>query len=262
MNSHNVLDKSHKRNTAICHVVGPDLDIELCKSLSDGDMVMMEVNGGRYWTSQRNPMVVEEPWVVVRNDWVSGSVPAGNVLEASESTDGQLILSHSKCKSIVLSYNDLLTPPTGVAVFQTSNDKQSHKDLPKGILRVILQMVAYRLSNEQVDKQFPMPSDMDINAFGEALEDDRVKAGLLDDWVRYFSKVKKAGWKHNCAKRIAQRANVPLDVVMAFIDEDYAKLLTVSDEHLTRLRIECHWLPKLMKQSEYIQYDFEREFVK
>ena len=244
-----LVNKPHGSND-IRYVVGPDLDIDLCKSLVAGDQVLMEVNGVRYVDGARNPMVASDVWEVVENEW-EGDVP-----------EGQLVLKHPKVsRPIVLDYSDLITA-NSPAVFKTTNDKQAHKELPDGSLFVILQMAAYRLPAKRVQTVFPMPKSEDFRKFDKELKDEYLKAGLLEDLVGVLGKLNKNGWGHSSQKRIALRANVPLPVVGALIDGEYETLPTVPDDQLTRLRIQCHWLPMLIKQNSFICHDIEREYVK
>lgn len=254
-NPHLVSDKVFTtKRPGIRYVVGPDLDVDLCKSLAPGDHVLVEVNGGRYWTQQHNPMVAEEPWEVVENEWHGDKHP-----------EGQIVLKHKRVpQPLVLSYKELLAQPkSNPAVFKTSNARQKHDALPEGPLFVILQLVAYKLHEDKVAVEFPMPSRRMMEEFVETLEDDRLKVGLFEEWVDSFRRsVKASGWQYISAKRIAQRAGVGMPVVIALAKGDYKTLLAVPDDALIRLRIECHWLPMLLRQSSLIQHDHERVAVK
>jgi hypothetical protein len=259
--AHNSMVVATKR-PGLRYVVGPDLDVDLCKSLVPGDHVLLEVNGGRYYTEQKNPLVAEEPWIILENDWFDEQSVADGPT-ARTKPRGQLVLKHGRvAHPVILDYDQLLNLPKGQpAVFKTTKGKNEH--LPDGPLYVILQLIAFKLTEDRVDEAFPMMTQAMHDEFLEILEDDRLKVGLLEDWSGQLARgVKENGWKYNSVKRIGLRAAVPFAAVKAFVTRDYKAMLALSDDELIRLRRECHWLKMLLKQAGYIQHDPTREFIK
>lgn len=235
----------------ILAVVGADLDIELCSSLTTGDKVLMEINGARTVSGQPNPLVAEEPWAVVSNDCQRG--------DKQGVMSGHLVLRHpSRTDQFSLSYRQIMRTGRGQpAVFVESNEA-----IQSGTLFVILQLVSFYAAENVIAELYPPISPSDLEEFQIALDDDRVKMGLLEDWCRAFKRLPE-GWGYNGDKRFALRANVPVAYIKALRTEDYNKLLTITDEELTRMRRECHWMPYLMRQNELTGgIDAEGEYSK
>lgn len=238
-------------NKKILYVIGADIDVDLCKSLVPGDQVLMEVNGGRYYTEQKHPFVAEEPWLVVENDWLDDN----GLL-------GQLVLRHSKVPwPMLLNYQTAHIQTGQPIVFKAIREKNHH--LSEGPLFIVLQLVAYKQTESKISEEFPYLEKEEILAFQEAMEDPVVRRELLTDWSeRLCHSVSKIGWKYNSWKRISIRACIPLYIMNAFLTKDLQLCKNIDNDNLLKLRIECHWLKMLLKQTGYIGHDFEKEFVK
>src|SRR5665213_3594334 len=151
---------SNKRPRAL-YVVGPDMDLALVKSLVPKDQVLMEINGERYWSALKHPLVAEAPWEIVEN----------TVGDKDGHATGQLVLKHPKVSQpLVLDYEHL------VEIENTPDKKTFHPavwsivnpSLAEGVLYVVLQMVAFRIPEDRLEQFFP--ARFDVNSFMEALE--------------------------------------------------------------------------------------------
>lgn len=246
---------TNKRPRAL-YVVGADLDIDLVKSLVPEDQVLMEVNGARYWTALKNPLVAEYAWIVVEN----------NYSDIDGKPVGQLVLRHQKVKQpLTLDYRDLVPheSPKGKKIVQPAVWAITNPTLQEGILYIVLQMVAYRLPEDRVSAVFPPMSEADTHNFMEALEDDRVKAGLFEHWSQVFGKsVDEQGWHLRSVKRFALRAQVTTKIANALRKADYESLLRVNDGDLLNMRRECHWMKYLLRQNNLIAHDAEAVYQK
>lgn len=245
------------------YVIGPDLDLDLCKTLVPGDHVLAEVNGGRYFArktcadrAQTCPLVAEKPWIVKENQWNGDG----------HDTKGHLVLKHDFVeRPLILDYTTAIkqaakNQPT---VFRSTNNVQRHEYLPQGHLYVILQMVGHKLPEDRVTIDFPVLTQATMAEFLEALKDRRLKRNLMQDWASQIKRgISEAGWRHNSARRIALRAGLNLAHVKAFINEDYAAMNKLSDNEMINFRIECHWLPMLLREGGYIAHDANRIYDK
>ena len=125
-------------------VVGADLDLSMCKALTEGDKVLMEVNGVRSWSAQKIPLVAEMPWTVISND------PQGG--DKGGPMSGHLVLRHPRIKEdFRLGYRQLLkTGRRDPAVFIETNGA-----IQDGTLFVILQFVAIYIPENVAADMFP-----------------------------------------------------------------------------------------------------------
>jgi hypothetical protein len=236
------------------YVIGPDMDLHLVKTLIAGDQVLMEINGVRYWSPLTNPMVAEHPWEVLENTAVDRSGRAA----------GRIVLRHPKVQEpFVLDYDDLLETerPEGGKMIQPAVWATTNPRLQEGVLYVFLQMVAYRLPEDRVERDFS--SKFELSHFTDALQNERDKETLLKDWSKAFSpRVDEKGWHLTSIKRLALRAQVRTTVVRALRTGDLEGLLRVSDGDLLSLRRECHWVRHLGRQNDLIAHDPDRVFIK
>lgn len=220
-------------------VVGPDLDADLLEKLTPGDKLLMEVNGTRYWSGAACPLVAEFPWEVVENVHSSGT------------NDGQLVLKHPRVrKPFILNYSKLLKVNKGPAVFC----EQSLPDMTiKGPFFVILQMVAFGLTENKVSEMFPNRLSMD--AFKALLVDLPVKKSLLLEWQKTLKTFSSDGWSYNSIKRFAIRSRVDIDQVRTMCFGSLEEMMALPDDVLCKMRVESHWLPHFLRQSGLIQHD-------
>jgi hypothetical protein len=244
------------RRPRALYVAGPDMDIDLVSTLVPGDQVLMEINGARYWSTLKNPLVAEHPWEVLENTFEN---------DGGELT-GHLSLRHPNVSHpIVLKYRDL------AATERPENEKPNRKTTqpavwvmtnPKvrsGQLYIILQMVAYRLPEDHVERVFP--SKYDAETFVTMLQDDQVKRPMLEEWSKLFAGLDEKGWHHRSVKRFALRSAVAVAVVKALRNADWARLAQVTDGEFLNMRKEAHWCKYMMKQANLIQHAPEVEYV-
>lgn len=223
-------------------VIGADLDMDLCRALVEGDKVLMEINGTRTFSTQRNPLIADFPWEVVSNRWH----------RKDKIVNGQLTLKHpSHPSNVVLDYSHAIkTARKQPCVFV-----EEDASIVPGQLFVILQMVGFRISEDQVDVVFPPLKPSELTGFRDALKDNFIKMELFKDWYRIFQKMPE-GWQYNNDRRFAIRAKVKVGVVTALRQGDFQALLKVSDNDVISMFRECYWLPMLLRQSDFISHDY------
>jgi hypothetical protein len=222
------------------HVVGPDIDVDMLRTLTDGDQVLAEINGARLFSNAPVKSVASDhPWTVV-----------------SHEPGDKLVLSNPLCANdLTLDYSALLTTTaTQPAVFMQTRDD----GLP-GPLFVILQMIAYRAVETDL---IELVEPFDKIALLDLFDDERLKLGLLEEWCQVLATFPENGWRHKSFKRFANRAGVSRDVIKAFREHDWQTLLGLSDDTLVRIGEELHVLPVMMEKNNqrrgWIQHDFSR----
>jgi hypothetical protein len=220
-------------------VIGADMDAPLVKSLVEGDEVLMEMNGMRVSSKCACPLVAEQPWKVVRND------------------KKELVLRHERVMGdLSLPYDTLLsTARHSPAVFKINNPAYC-----TGPIYTILQFVGFRCTEEQVDELFPTPFDED--ACREALEDDRVKVGLLEQWGKTLKTFRLHAFGYRSIKRISMRTQVREELILAIRELEWDKILDIEDNQLVAIHREMCWMPHFLQQSGLIHHDSEREYQK
>lgn len=130
--------KEPTTETGALAVVGVDLDPSLCARLTNGDKVMVEINGVRVYSRHACPLVAEQPWTVI------SSTPPRRAQGPTESN--MLVLRHAFVNhDLVLHYTNLLVlAKRQPAVFQEKDANLSRgpdgQPLP---IYVVLQLVSH-----------------------------------------------------------------------------------------------------------------------
>jgi hypothetical protein len=230
-------------------VVGADLDIALCSSLTAGDKILMEVNGARVYSTSANPMVVEHPWEVVSNDY-EGETKGGKLVRHT----GHLVLRHPNVESeFRLAYDSVVAWKDSQKRDQPCVFVEMNDQIGEGTLYVILQMVAYYVPENVVEDLFPSPGIDVLEQFQDALDDDRVKVGLMEDWHQGFKTI-GMGWGYLNDFRIVSLANARVNIVRAMKDGDYKTMLTATDDELMGLNRAIHWIPILIENTGLVAH--------
>lgn len=209
------------KNLDFAYVVGADLDKTLLSSLAKGDQVLCEMNGARVFSNFSNPLVADEPWIVVSND------------------DRKLVLRHkSKDRLLSLPYSKLLKlRAREPAVFLLTD-----KSLADGRVYVIVQFVSHRIPVKQIHKQFPMVFDA-----AAVLKEDR--KGVIDAIVDKLGEFSYPGWNYMGVCRFALRSSVRVPIIDAFRERDWKVISEQKDDVLLRIMNEMNWMPYLLSQS-------------
>jgi hypothetical protein len=205
-------------NVTTAWVVGADLDRACVQGLIEGDKVLCEMNGARVFSSYDNPMVADEPWVVVSND------------------ESELVLHHkSKDRTVRLPYETLLKlAPKEPAVFLIKD-----KRLSPGPIYCLLQFAQHRMDASKVAKVFPMAFDP-ANILREARKE------VIEKIVETLATFSHPGWGYRSVCRFALRSNVRAKTIGEIKDQDWKSICALPDETLVKIMREMNWIPYLL----------------
>ena len=227
-------------------VVGPDLDIDLCRVLTPGDKVLAEVNGVRFWSSHTNPLTAELPWEVVSNS------PARK--EGGIGWEGQIVLRHPRmARELVLGYDQLLRVSNAAPAVFISHDTA----IQQGTLFVILQAVAFYFPADGIAEIFPPLPD---NESLKTLTDRSFRIESLKASSRALSMLKDTGdgqgtWGYDGVTRFSLRTQMSVATIKALRGEDFDTAMELDRRSWTQVRRELHWLPMLLRQSLLVEQD-------
>lgn len=210
----------NKTTVSAC-VIGADLDISLVRGLVQGDHVLCEMNGARIFSNLANPLVADDPWVVVSNN------------------AKKLVLRHpSVSRNLTLHYSKLLRlKQHEPAVFMIHDPY-----LAPGRIYVILQFVSHRLPSSEIDHQFPMAFDA-----AAVLAEDRTN--VINAIVEKIAEFDYPGWGYMGVCRYSLRSNIRVPIISGFRDRDWKIINEQNDAVLLRMMREMNWLPYLLAQS-------------
>ena len=193
-------------------VMGADVDYQICKNLTVGDHVLIEINGQRMFGYKDIPLLASVPWAVIKNteDFISLSHPAYP-------------------KALTLHYANLQTLPgqAGPAVFI-----EVDPDLSPTPFYAILQLVSHYLPSNEAEQFF-------VNTFDETLLETH-RARIVKE-LKGATQRLRAGWGYIGKRRFALRtgaSNNQLD------DLDH-----IEDRLLVRVCREFGWMDSIKKAS-------------
>lgn len=223
-------------------VVGADLDIPLCLMLTEGDKVMVEINGARLPAMQDCPLV-GRVWTVVSNN------PQQTRLRPT--LENKLVLTNTAFpyyKDITLHYVNLLRLSRGQPAVFEERDTNLSMDRNGHALSayILLQMVSHYVPSKQVSTHFPQPDN-----FLELIQDERLKRCILESWIATIrNDLKSTSWGHRGYFRFALHAGISPGTVRAFQAGDSAVINGLDDQTLVKMFRAFHWMPKFLEQSK------------
>lgn len=183
------------------------------------------------------PLVAEQPWTVVSND--------GKVLR----------IKHPNIRHVLdLPYATLLEGVRSPAVFRITNRAYG----TAGPIYCILQFVGHWLPEEQVSESFV--NNFSEDAMLEALDDDRVRTGLLEKWSETLQGFRLNGFGYKSIKRLALMSQCAEKDLHTIRNGDWAGMMLLGDRTLVNLQRALSWLPHYLRQSSYIAHDFDAEY--
>lgn len=228
-----------KSNVPAVAVAGADIDPSLAANLSEGDKVMMEVNGMRLSPCElKCPLVAARPWLVLSNN----PPRVGGGRGERPQSHHTLVLSHPDITDhcVTLHYNQMLTlPRRQPAVFQEYDANLSNTDGIPNPAYVVLQLFSHFMPAAQVNKTF---QPWDEESARLVLEDADLRLAVLSSWSRMFEGFTK-GWGLKSVYRFAMRAFVKPSVVHALRTEDWRRIDAIDLDSLLRIHEAIHWLP-------------------
>lgn len=215
-------------------VMGPDIDSSLVRSLTEGDKILVEMNGIRVQSTHPCPLVAEEPWLVVSNTPVA------------------LTLTHSQViEPLVLPYTAMLElAPTQPAVFKIEDI-----GIADGPIYVLLQFIAFRHDSNKVDKVFPLAWDSAF--FMEFMAHPSVRQESVERIVDTLATFKPTNWTYMGVLRFALRSQVRVKVINAFRTRDWDIISQQSDETLAKIAQELSWVPHCVAANRQDVRDFD-----
>jgi len=216
----------------IVHVVGPDIDRELVKTLTEGDRILVEMNGVRVFTTHYCTLVADEPWRVKSN------------------TSFALTIEHPSIKhDLILPYSALLKSSLVEPAVFVIDDRFFSKSGP---LYVILQFISYRMNFVDVGGAFKL--DYDVSVFDSILADSDARRAVLQKISQRLGKFKHPGWGYRSLCRFALRASVRVKVIEAFRNRDWPIIMEQSVETIKRIASELAWIGHFSRLSEDIDF--------
>jgi hypothetical protein len=234
-------------------VVGADLDLALCGSLTEGDAVLVESNGQRYGGDEdSNPMIVRNPWFVVENSY---SIDSKGISGYPEKVSGLLVLHNH------LHDDDLRLDYEALANFKRETPCVFLSDFYDGGTQyIILQLVSHYESEDRLDEYRVIPNT-ELAEFSELLSDPDTKSAILNR-LQSVTKQFVDGWGRLSERRFALMANVRVAAVRAIKANNVIAMANLTDGELGRLYKASYWLPKLFAQSSLIAHDYHATFVR
>ena len=198
-------------------VAGCDLDISLVKSLLPGDKVILEMNGSCVPESE-HPLA-SSSWTVIQN--------SSDLLRVTNRMGVDL--------DIDLPYENIVN--LDPAVFRIFNSSLG----TSGPIYVLLQFISYRATLNEIKERYT--TSFDENVCLDALEDDIVKMGILENLHTYFNKFADPDFQARSIKRFALRSRVKEETIEVIVSGDYVQMMGIEDSVLVKLMKACAWLP-------------------
>lgn len=235
----------HSRITAKPMVVaGADIDPSLCRMLTEGDQVMVEVNGKRIFSDHPCPLVAEHPWIVESNNPPK--------LNNRTSEENKLVLSHVEgSHKLVLNYGNLINLPRyQPAVFLEKSVNLSETGGKPNSTFIILQMVSHW--TEKVEHEFPSYNLAAARMVMSSVDD---RSFLIKEWGEMLLFEFRTGpvqWRHKSVLRLARRAHVRPQIIESLMMEEYKAIESLDLASLLCLHEAIYWLPMFLGQSRLI----------
>ena len=217
-------------------IIGADLDLSLLHSLSEGDQVLLEMNGARVSSSKEIakicPLAAEIPWEVIYNSETGISLKHPSIEE-----------------ELQLSYFD--TIQDSPAVFKIINPAYG----TSGPIFVIIQFVGHYVSSDSLS--FDFPSSYNEQRCKSAFRDEVVRQALLERWEKLLDTFSLNGFGYKSIKRLALRARVSESVLKMIRNGEWEN---ITERQMLSIHEAICWLPHFLRNSTFIQHDPDREY--
>lgn len=221
-------------------VVGADLDPSLTFKLTEGDKVLVEINGYRIYSDNSCPLVAEQPWIVVSN------VPP--LINNPPKEQHKLVLRHQQSRhDITLHYKNMLhLPKNQPAVFLEEDPNLSQTNGKANSTFIILQMVAHWTG--EVESEFPA---YDKAAARLVLLDNDIRPAIFEQWGAILTDFRTGPlmWRHKSVLRLANRSHVRPIVFEKMIQGDFTAIESLDTVSLFRIHEAFYWLQYFLEQS-------------